>query len=117
MCNMDIYNDELVQEKYNKMNELFPQLKFCVDVDDYDRLDNVLVKNKDAIIFYKHNCFCCDPKRNVSEVIYIKRNHQITYRDFYNECNMKWKNEMCNHRFLEQIDIKNDTQIDLFFGS
>ena len=105
------------ENKCKKMDKLFPNLKFCYDCEHFDLLDNVMVKNKDAIVYYKHNCICCSPYNNLVEMIYIKRDRYITYRDFYDECCKNWKYEMCNHRFLEQIEIKNDTQIELFFGS
>jgi len=111
------YDEIEFERKHNEMNKLFPNLKFCFDCDHIDILDNVLVKSKDSVIYYKHRCMCCCPDCNLVEIIYIKKENYITYRDFYNECNMKWKYDMCNHRFLEQIDVKNNTQIELFFGS
>jgi len=106
-----------IEEKINNMNALFPNLKFCADCDDYDKLDDVLIYSKDAVVFYKHKCYCCDPNRNLNEVIYIKRNTLITYRDFYETMNTEWCFNMCSHQFLEDKEIKNDTQINLFFGS
>jgi len=113
----ELFNDTEFEIKHKEMDKLFPNLKFCFDCFHIDKLDNVLVKNKDAVIYYKHKCMCCDPYCDLIELIYIKRNRLITYRDFYNECCKNWKYEMCNHRFLEYIDVKNDTQIELFFGS
>ena len=51
------------------------------------------------------------------EMIYIKRNRFITYRDFYEECVAHWQHDCGDHRFLEIIEITNDTQIDMFMGS
>tara|TARA_S200002703_G_scaffold158551_1_gene169216 strand:- start:427 stop:780 length:354 start_codon:yes stop_codon:yes gene_type:complete len=113
----DDFNEKKYTEKMDNMYQLFPNLKFCPLVEHYDILDDVLLKNKDGIIYYKHECFCCNPNRTDVELIYIKRNRHITYRDFYQECNDKWKYDMCNHLFLESIDVKNDTQIDIWFGS
>ena len=103
---------KLFEEKCEKMNALFPKLPFDADTDHLDILDNVLVKNKDAIVYYKHNRFYySNSPTNPIELIYI------TYRDVYIACENEWKHDCGNHRFLEGINVYNDTQIELCFGS
>ena len=110
--------ERLYQEKCEKMDTLFPKLPFDADTDHLDILDNVLVKNKDAIVYYKHNRFYySNSPTNPIELIYIKRDRFITYRDFYVECEANWIHDNGDHRFLEIIEVLNDTQIELWFGS
>lgn len=108
----------LFNYRVNEMERLFPTLKFCSDEKHLDLLDCVLVKSKDAIIYYKHDAYYYSHYPYIPiELIYIKRNRLITYRDFYNECCEKWEHDCGDHRFLESIQVLNDTQIDLWFGS
>ena len=109
---------KLFEEKCEKMNALFPKLPFDADTDHLDILDEVIAKNKDVIIYHKHNKFYYSnfPTTPV-ELIYIKRDRHITYRDVYLECEAKWIHDCGNHRFLEGINVYNDTQIELCFGS
>ena len=108
----------LFSEKCELMNKLFPKLPFCGDTDHLDILDEVLVKNKDAIVYYKHNPFYYSnfPTTPI-EIIYIKKERHITYRDVYIACENEWRYDCGNHRFLEGIYVLNDTQIELCFGS
>ena len=116
---MDIDLDDAVFiERLDKINKLFPNLKFSADTDHLDILDDVLVKSKDAVIYFKHDKYYYENFSNIPvEIIYIKRDKFITYRDFYIECEKNWVNDCGNHCFLEGINIHNDTQIDLEFGS
>ena len=110
--------ERLFEAKCKKMDALFPKLPFDADTDHLDILDNVLVKNKDAIVYYKHNRFYySNSPTNPIELIYIKRDRFITYRDFYVECEANWIHDNGDHRFLEIIEVLNDTQIELWFGS
>ena len=113
----DDFDEEKFEHNTRKMNELFPNLMFSCDPDDYEQLDDELLPNKEAIIYHTLKCICCAPEREGAEVIHIKRNHNITYRDFYQECNNNWSNELCDHSFLEGINITNNIQITLDFGS
>ena len=114
----DDFDEESFLQKTDKMEQLFPNLKFIPYHKHFDILDNVLVKNKDAIIYYKHNdYYYSNYPTTPKEIIYIKRNRFITYRDFYEECSTHWQHDCGDHRFLEFIEVTNDTQIDMFFGS
>ena len=118
MDNADDFDDKLFIERCDAMSKLFPNLKWTPDEKHLDILDKVLVKNKDAIIYYKHNPYYYSEYPVVPvEIIYIKRDRHITYRDVYLECEMKWIHDCGNHRFLEGINVYNDTQIELCFGS
>lgn len=111
-------DDDLFFQQMKQMDILFPNLKFTPDHNHIDILDNVLVKNKDAIIYYKHNdYYYSNYPTTPREIIYIKRNRFITYRDFYEECSAHWEFDCGDHRFLEIIEVTNDTQIDMFLGS
>tara|TARA_B110000305_G_scaffold77463_1_gene87062 strand:- start:3712 stop:4062 length:351 start_codon:yes stop_codon:yes gene_type:complete len=110
--------DVLMIERMDKMHELFPKLKFCADETHLDILDDVLVKSKDAVVYYTHdNYYYSNFTNKPIEIIYIKKDKFITYRDFYLECEKSWLNNCGDHCFLEGISIRNDTQIDLYFGS
>ena len=114
----DDFDEETFLQNSNQMDALFPNLKFVPDHKHLDILDNVLVHNKDAIIYYKHNkYYYSNYPTTPIEMIYIKRNRFITYRDFYQECVAHWQHDCGDHRFLEIIEITNDTQIDMFMGS
>jgi hypothetical protein len=116
MSDTAFYDDEFMK-LYDQMHMLFPNLPFCSRCDDYKRLDNILLENSNAIIYFPLKCYCCCPDREGAEVIHIKRNINITYRDFYQECNDKWQSKFCNHNFLENIYVTNNIQINLEFGN
>jgi len=114
------FDSEEYENKIDNMNHLYPNLKFSSDADDYDRLDNELVNSKNAIVYYSYKCICCCPNNENSEYFEIRRNKNITYRDFYDECVLKWKyniNDFCNHSFLEHIDVDENHIITPSFGS
>tara|TARA_R110000787_G_scaffold277498_1_gene386880 strand:- start:2032 stop:2388 length:357 start_codon:yes stop_codon:yes gene_type:complete len=114
----DGFDEELYIERCDAMNKLFPKLKFDANEEHLDILDDVLVKNKDAIVWYTHNTYYySNYTKPPVELIYIKRDKFITYRDFYVEMQKKWENECGDHRFLELIHVYNETQIELFLGS
>ena len=48
----DDFDEESFLQKTEQMEQLFPNLKFIPYHKHIDILDNVLVKNKDAIIYY-----------------------------------------------------------------
>ena len=118
-------NNELDEDTYefkiDKMNELFPNLKFSSDPDDYERLDDVLVPYNNAIVYYSYKCYCCCEDNKMFEKFEINRNHNITYRDFYEECQLKWKYTAydmgCNHHFLEGFKNTKNNVITPEFGS
>lgn len=106
-------------KKSDEMQRLFPNAanKFCLDVDDLERLDSELIPSKNAVILYPLKCIVCDPDREGSVVIPVNRKHNITYRDFYEECHKHWHDELCNHQFLEGFDVLTESQITPSFGS
>lgn len=113
-------SDEEFEEfvrKSDEMTKLFPNLPFSHDVNDLDKLDEPLINSKTAVIFYPLKCLCCCPDREESVVIFIKRDKNITIRDFYTECEKHWKEPLCNHQFLEGFEILTDAQITPAFGS
>ena len=114
--NSDEEYDDFVR-KSEKMTELFPILPFSHNVDDLDKLDEQLINSKIAVIFYPLKCMCCCPEREGAVVIPIKRDKNITFRDFYTECEKHWKEPLCNHQYLEGFEILTDSQITPWFGS
>ena len=112
------FNEEEFEFKMEKMMELFPKLKFSDNSDDYDILDEVLVPYNNAVVYYSYVCYCCCEDNEMFEKFEINRNHNITYRDFYEECELKWKytpDEMgCNHHFLEGFKINKNVIIPEF---
>ena len=122
MFNFDALNEESDDQiEFNRkikiMNENYPNLPFSPNVEDFDNLDDILINSKLAIIYYPLKCAVCCPDRQGAEVIAIKRNRFITYNDFYTECNNYWSSDMCNHCFLEGLEVKNGFQIEPWFGS
>lgn len=111
------FDEEEFDRKCDIMDNAFPNLPFCPDNHHADILDEVLLESNTAIIFHPKKCIVCCPNDIRVEIIPIIRDKYITYRDFYQECEAKWNQKMCNHRFLEVIDIKNNCQIELGFGS
>ena len=118
------YHQKEFEIKYEKMNELFPNLLCSPDVEDYDRLDEVLVSSDSATIYDEPDHFCYDGlhesmKMDHTNIIHIENEKDkfITYRDFYNAM-QKWKQPMCDHRFLEGIHVdKYSNTITVDFGS
>ena len=113
---------EEFEYRMEKMTELFPHLKFSLNTKDYDRLDEELVQSKNVIVYYSYSCICCCPENFQHEFFEINRNHNITYRDFYEECLIKWKYNPyelgCNHLFLEGFNVNsNNNVITPIFGS
>jgi len=120
ICNLDdkvLNNCNCYDRRCEIMDEAFPKLPFGYDNEHADRLDEVLVESKNAIVFHPKKCIVCRPNDIGAEIIPIVRDRYITYRDFYKECEAKWAQEMCNHQFLEDIQVKNNCQIELWFGS
>ena len=111
--------EELIyDEKYDKMDKLFPNLKWCADTDHLDMLDEVITKYKDAIVYYIHNEYYYSLwDATPHEFIYIKKDRPITYRDVYLACESKWEYDNGDHTFLEGMYCNNGTQIELEFGS
>jgi hypothetical protein len=117
-------SDDEFEEKNNKMNELFPRLMCSPDINHYDMLDEVLVESDSATIYDAPDHFCYDglcesAKLEHTTIIHIENEKDkfITYRDFYNAM-QKWKQPMCDHHFLEGINVNTDTNvITLDFGS
>lgn len=115
---MEDDDDILYMERCERMEATFPNLQFSPCAEHLDMLDDVLVKNKDAIVWYIHDTYYySNYTTKPVEFIYIKRDKFITYRDFYEECEEKWQYECGDHRFLELIHVYNETQIELFLGS
>ena len=111
-------SDEEFEFKMDKMDMLFPRLKWTPITDHFNILDEVFVKSEDAVVYYKHNEFYYSNFPSIPvEIIYIKRDKFITYRDVYMECEENWNYENGNHIFLERMYCLNQTQIELEFGS
>ena len=105
---------------YERMNELFPNLKFSPNEKDYNKLNDVLVQAKTAIVYHDYTCYCWDYENFQShhkELFIIQRDHNITYNDFYTECEKMWKHQPCNHNFLEIIEVDENNVITMWFGS
>jgi len=123
--NKEDFDEDEFERKSDAMNELFPNLPFSPNTDDYDILDNVLVENTLAVIYIECNCHCFgrvgtteNEFRKPKKIITIKRkNRYITYRDFYSTMN-RYKNWIsCDHSFLEQLIIIDNLVIHMGFGS
>jgi len=115
---MSADSDEEFEFKMDKMDMLFSRLKWTPITDHYDILDEVFVKSKDAVVYYKHNEFYYSNFPSIPvEIIYIKTDEYITYRDVYMECEENWNYENGDHIFLERMYCLNQTQIELEFGS
>ncbi len=128
MCDYELTQDEeqkLFDANSEKMYNLFPNLPFCADIEHLVILDDVVAESNDAIIYYKHNeYYYANFPTTPIELIYIKRDRHITYRDVYLECEMRWIHDNGNHIFLEGICVYDETHnsltntiIELRFGS
>ena len=109
-------NVEEYTRKLRIMNEKYPNLPFNPNVNHLERLDYILVNSNSAIIYLPLKCVFCCPNQEGAEVINIRRNSFITYNDFYTECNNNWSSELCNCRFLECLEIKNNFIIEPCIG-
>jgi len=111
--------------KIEEMNKLFPKLPFSANSDDYDKLDDVLVKNTIAVIYVDCGCHCFgqvgtteNEFRKPKQLIKIERkNRYITYRDFYEKMNKHNKWTSCDHHFLEDLIVFDNLVIHMGFGS
>ena len=110
--------------KYEQMCELFPNLKCSPDASHFDKLDEILVYSDTATICDEpdqfHFCYSGISgamKLEYTNIIHIDnpKDKFITYRDFYFAM-QKWKQPMCDHQFLEDINVENNI-ITLGFGS
>ena len=105
--------DPYFDEKWEAMRTMFPNAYkyFCPDVSDYDFLDEEYIETNNAVIFYPLYCEECEDEREGSVVIPIFRDHNLTIRDFYEECDKHWNQHLCEHCFIREWDVKNNTQI------
>ena len=109
----DLYFDE----KWNAMKTMFPNVNehFCPNVADYDFLDEEYLETNSVVIYYRLGCDKCEDHRESSVVIPVFRNHNITIRDLYEECDKHWKDYLCEHMFLRDWDIVSEAQVTPIF--
>tara|TARA_R110000851_G_scaffold281426_1_gene434873 strand:+ start:775 stop:1179 length:405 start_codon:yes stop_codon:yes gene_type:complete len=116
----DSYDEEAYTKLLEQIDSLFPNAPFSFRAEDVNILDEVLVDCRYALIYQNRTCYCVGDKDPTPIIITINsyNNKNITYRNFYEEVQLKWDKhyQSCNHDFLESISIKNNI-IELGFGS
>ena len=120
----DNYDEDSRYGKYLKlverMEKIYPNQPFSFNVNDLDRLDEVLINHHYGLVYYTHTCGCWIKNKHPPPTQFVidnKDGRHITYRDFYDAVVKNWDTtKTCDHSLLETIDVRNNC-IDLFLSA